>query len=329
VNARPTVTIVIPGRNAARHIDRCLTAIRAQSATLPVVVVDCGSADDTAERARRWGATVVGLPGAAAGQARNVGARSASSEIVAFVDADNEVRGGWLDACAGAFEDQATAAAGQSYRTVDGPTWVQSTYDLLRVRPASRVDVEWIGAGNFAVRRAAFDAVGGFDERLHTCEDVALCAALRSGGYRVVAEPGMESVHHGDPATLLALFRGELWRGRDNLRVSLRPPRSLRSLVGLTVSALAAAGLVIFAVALLLSPWLGAIPAACAAAVAGAAVLTRAVMLLRAASRTGVRVGLAAIVAVAAAYEVARGLSLFYPGSHDARANAPLVKHEA
>ena len=42
------------------------------------------------------------------------------------------------------------------------------------------------------------------------------------------------SVHYGDPRTLGAVFTGEMWRGRDNLRVTLRPPMNLRS----TLSAL-------------------------------------------------------------------------------------------
>jgi hypothetical protein len=37
-------------------------------------------------------------------------------------------------------------------------------------------------------------------------------------------------VHLGDPSTLGKLFRSELWRGRDNLRVSLRYGLTLRGL---------------------------------------------------------------------------------------------------
>ena len=96
-------------------------------------------------------------------------------------------------------------------------------------RAADRRDVEWLGAGNLAVRRTVFEHVGGFDERLEACEDVQLCHSVRRAGYRVVSEPGMDSVHHGDPRTLSDLFFGELWRGRDNLRVSLRGPWTLRT----------------------------------------------------------------------------------------------------
>jgi len=57
-----------------------------------------------------------------------------------------------------------------------------------------------------------------------------LCQRITQLGGRLLAVDGMRSVHTGDPATLSALFLGELWRGRDNLRVSLRAPLTVRSL---------------------------------------------------------------------------------------------------
>jgi|KBSMisStandDraft_5_1062788.scaffolds.fasta_scaffold13405_4 GT2 family glycosyltransferase len=324
---RPTLTVVVPARNAARHIDRCLAALLAQRNDLPIVVVDGGSEDDTAARARRWGATVIDTSGATAAQARNAGAGVASTDAVVFVDADNEVRGRWLEACEEALTDEAIAAAGQPYRTVDAPTWVQSVYDALRARPSTREPIEWLGAGNLAIRRDAFEAVGGFDTSLHTCEDVALCVDLRGRGFRLMAEPGMESVHHGDPATLGALFRGELWRGRDNVRVSLRRPRSFRSLAGLAVSAAAAAGLLLLVAGLVIWPWLGVLPTVAGAGLVGLAVVTRTALMARAAGAG--QTGIVAVLAVAATYEVARGVSLLYPGSHETRTGTPLVKHEA
>ena len=40
----------------------------------------------------------------------------------------------------------------------------------------------------------------------------------------------MQSVHFGDPATLRDVLKGEMWRGRDNLRVSFRAVQSWRAL---------------------------------------------------------------------------------------------------
>jgi hypothetical protein len=73
--------------------------------------------------------------------------------------------------------------------------------------------------------------LGGFDEQLETCEDVDLCRRLLIAGKRLVEDPRLVNVHHGDPRTLRAVFLGELWRGRDNLRVTFRRPLEIRSVL--------------------------------------------------------------------------------------------------
>ena len=49
--------------------------------------------------------------------------------------------------------------------------------------------VTWLGSGNMAVRRSAFEEVGGFDTTLETCEDVDLCRKLRARGYVTPGRP--------------------------------------------------------------------------------------------------------------------------------------------
>jgi GT2 family glycosyltransferase len=107
---------------------------------------------------------------------------------------------------------------------------VQQHYDGLRSRPERREDVAWLGSGNLAVRRSVFERVGGFNTSLIACEDVDLCNRITAAGHRIVADPDLRSIHFGDPKTLKALFFGELWRGRDNLRVTLSGPRTFRHL---------------------------------------------------------------------------------------------------
>ena len=92
------------------------------------------------------------------------------------------------------------------YLTQPGPNWVQQHYDGLRARTTGREDVTWLGSGNFAVKRADFERVGGFNASLTACEDVDLCNRLRLAGGRIVADPELRSVHFGDPRTLKALF---------------------------------------------------------------------------------------------------------------------------
>ena len=155
---------------------------------------------------------------------RNRGGAPRHRDVLAFVDADNEivVR---LGLCGD--RDSAMPRVGAvgalCHAPVDG-TWVQRAYGYLRGRTEAQHDVAWLGSGNLAVWRQVFDAVGGFDTSLETCEDVDLCHRIRASGLRIVSDARLGSVHHGDPRTLSDLFASERWRGRDNLRVSFRRP---------------------------------------------------------------------------------------------------------
>src|SRR5262245_34844832 len=129
--------------------------------------------------------------------------------------------------------DSTIAAAGSQYQAPKEGTWVQRRYDRLRNRQPGMSEVDWLPSGNLVIRRVVFEQIGGFDKELEACEDVDLCQRIVRGGGRLVSSDRLSSVHKGDPPTLRALFFGELWRGRDNLRVSLRSPLKIRSLPSL------------------------------------------------------------------------------------------------
>ncbi len=308
MTASPAISFVIPVRNDAERLRRCLRSIRqgrGAADRVELLVADNGSTDGSADAAVAEGARVIALPGVRLGELRNRGAAEARAPIIAFVDADHEVGPEWTDAALAALTDPAVAAAGAPYHAPMPGTWVQGFYDRLRDRPAGRVDVDWLGSGNIAIRRAVFEAVGGFDTSLETCEDVDLCRKVRATGLRLVADDRLHSIHHGDPRTLGNVFWGELWRGRDNVRVSLRAPRSWRSLVSAAIPLVNLAALTTLVVAVLS---LGAIDwriAGLAALISIGLIALRATRLLR-----GSAAELPRALAVASAYELGRTFAI-------------------
>jgi hypothetical protein len=316
----PQLSFIVPVRNDAARLRRCLETM-SSSVPCEVIVVDNGSSDGSGDVARGAGARVVHLAGSSVATLRNVGARCASGHLLAFVDADHELAPGWTEAAIGLFRDAPdVVAAGAPYQAPPDGTWVQRMYDRLRRRRPGSTTAEWLPSGNLVVRRTAFDLVGGFDTSLETCEDVDICQRLRARGGRLIESDALRSVHVGDPRTLGALFRGELWRGRDNLRVTLRGPLSLRSLASLLLPVAVLGGLASVGVGLL--TWrLGGWRLALAGVVTLAAVLgARAGSLLgrvSAPDRTG-RAALEALL-VGAAYDVARAVALVARPSHDVR----------
>jgi GT2 family glycosyltransferase len=306
-----SISFVIPVRNDAARLAACLDTIAVtggSSGTLEVIVADNGSTDASVGVARAAGARVLRLPGLRVSELRNAAAAIATGSILAFVDSDHELDPGWRDVVIDAFDDPAVGAVGALCRAPSPGTWVQRAYDALRHRPAGRIDVTWLGSGNLAVRRDAFEQVGGFDVTLDTCEDVDLCGRLRAAGLRVVSDDRIVSIHHGDPATLDALFRSELWRGRDNLRASFREPMTWRSWPSVAIPVVNLLCVLGFAAGALTIPWGGWRLAIMAAGASSALAAARAVRMLTAARET--RLPVLAAFPVAFVYHAARALAL-------------------
>jgi hypothetical protein len=196
-----------------------------------LVVADNGSTDPTAAMAAAAGATVMSLPGIPVSAVRNHAARQARAPLIAFIDADHVLGRDWFAVVRRHLDEPHVDAVGAEYRAPDGGTWVQRTYDRLRQHRPGASDATWLPSGNLVIRADVFERIGGFDETLETCEDVDLCRRLALFSRRLVADDALASTHLGDPRTLRAVFVGEMWRGRDNLRVTLRPPMNPRSVL--------------------------------------------------------------------------------------------------
>ena len=181
------VSVIMPARDAGTTIGRALAAIAAQEGDLDyeVLVVDDGSRDDTVAIARAAGATVLTQPGRGPGAARNLGARSASGEVLAFTDADCFPDPGWLRAGARALRERALDLV--QGRVVPDPEATVRPFDhtIWVVRESGLYET-----ANLFVRRAAFVASGGFEDWLEVGigkrlgEDVWLGWKLRRAGAR-------------------------------------------------------------------------------------------------------------------------------------------------
>lgn len=318
---RPLVSFVIPVRNDAVRLQRCLNSILANEYPrdfIEIIVVDNESTDGSAAAARGFGAMVITSAGDSVAAHRNHGARAAVGSLIAFADSDHEIDRNWIETAVDVLSDPTVAATGSAYLTQPSANWVQQHYDGMRSRPLRREEVSWLGSGNFAVKRAAFERVGGYDQSLTACEDVDLCNRLRLAGHRIVADPNLRSVHFGDPNTLKALFFGELWRGRDNLRVTFSGPRTFRHLrsalvpiVDLVLIALGVAALLTLHPVIALGLWaLAIVPA-----------VIKAALMVRRQLRRGM-VASAQAFAVAVVFDLARAFALLAKGTHRARRTA-------
>jgi GT2 family glycosyltransferase len=318
VMPQPKISVLIPVLNDAEGLRRCLASIRANgyaSEKLEVIVADNGSQDGSGEIAERSGARVVRMPGVPVSRVRNRLAELATGDVLAFVDADHELAAGWFESAIETLQQPGVSGVGAPYHAPADGTWVQQQYDAFRSRTSARAEARWLGSGNLAVWKARFAAIGGFDTGLVTCEDVDLCQRLRQAGDRLVDDPRLRSVHHGDPRTLRQLFISELWRGRDNLRVSLRVRPDLRELPSIVVPLLMLAAIVSLPLAALAATFGVLWPGVAALSLIVAAPAARTAMMMRRLGRASLQ-AVARIFTVAATYDIARALALVARKGH-------------
>jgi len=183
------VTVVIPAYNARSTIDETLRSVRAQSWTnLDIIVVDDGSRDDTGDIARCHAALdsrirVHRQENAGVAIARNTGARLARSDLLSFVDSDDLWTPDKTERQLAALRagGSSTGLVYSWYSVIDGDSRITAEWP----GPTHQGDVlgalfreNFIGNGSSVlVRRAAFEAAGGFEPALHWagaqgCEDI-------------------------------------------------------------------------------------------------------------------------------------------------------------
>lgn len=217
--SEPYISVIVPVYNGGRQLGQCLDALRATNfPACEIIVVDDASTDGSAAASRGRGVEVIRQtrqwgPSAA----RNHGARCARGSVLLFVDADVVVRGDTLERAAAFFRARPeVAAVFGSYDDAPAETSFFSQYKNLQhhfvhQRSSSEASTFWAGCG--AVRREAFEAVGGFDATRYpkpSVEDIELGYRLRRAGFEIVLDRGLQ-VKHLKRWTFFSLLRTDIF----------------------------------------------------------------------------------------------------------------------
>jgi glycosyltransferase involved in cell wall biosynthesis len=224
------LSFIVPAHNEEALIGETLTILKASAEQVgepfEIIVADDASTDRTAEIARLRGASVVPVEHRQIAATRNAGARAARGDILIFVDADTHVYPGTIRSALEALRAGAVGG-GARIRTEQGtPRWGRLLFAAVVL--VMRI-TRWAAGCFLFVRREAFEAVGGFDERYFATEELVLSRALkRRGRMVIVAEPVVTSgrkmrlYHPGDIPRLtwryVARGRSFLQR-RENLHL--------------------------------------------------------------------------------------------------------------
>lgn len=269
------VTVVVPVHDDPRGLAATLAA-----------VPDARVVDDVDGRGPAW--------------ARNQGWRATTTPVVAFLDAGCVPEPGWLESLLPHFGDGDVAAVAPRVTSAAGPG-VLARYETARspldrgpragpVRPGSWVP--YVPTAALVVRRAALEAMGGFDEALRYGEDVDLVWRLADAGQRVRYEPTTTVTHPPRP-DLARWLRQRYHYGTSAAPLAIRHRRAVAPLAvsrwtaaawALAAAGSPAAGIAVAATSS--APLLRQLPAGEVARVAGGGHLRAGARLAEGARRT-------------------------------------------
>src|SRR5207248_1337678 len=168
------VSVVVPFRDAERHVGRCLRALEGQlpfGGTYEVVMVDDGSTDGSAGIVAGFpSARLLSLERRSAYAARNRGVAASTGATIAFTDSDCEPRPDWLERIGEAMTEPSVAVVVGARRPAGRSPVLSLVAAYERAKDefifASRIpDLYYGSANNMAVRREIFERFGPFSER--------------------------------------------------------------------------------------------------------------------------------------------------------------------
>jgi len=199
----PKFSVILPCYNAAATLPNTIATLQAQTLTdWEAICVDDGSTDAslatlTALAAKDSRLRIVRQENAGPSRARNYGARLATGDYLAFLDADDLWTETKLASVAATFDaaPEAGAVFGRVafFNTEGGRDTATST-----VRPGPTTLPDFLGENpactlsNMSVKRRAFLAGGGFDERLSHAEDLEWSLRFLASGGQIF---GCEDIH--------------------------------------------------------------------------------------------------------------------------------------
>jgi mycofactocin system glycosyltransferase len=250
----PSITVIIPVKDRAAELAECLESIFSQdypADSIDVIVVDDASQDETAAVAGDFSCRLISLSeNRGQSHCRNLGAREAGGEIVAFIDSDCVAGKGWLRETAPYFRwDKVGAVGGR----VDGYFETSRLDRYEKAFSSLSMGSHILHGGpddslvyapmcNLLVRRSAFLETGGIRGEMRVGEDVDFCWRMRTKGHVLLYVP-FGAVLHKHRSRLAPMLKRRWEYGTSEASLYRLHPHKRKLFPSSPVSAMAFVGL--------------------------------------------------------------------------------------
>ena len=186
------ISVIVIGKNEETRLGSCMQSIKDAMGVMlhEVLYVDSRSTDQSVAIAGRWGARcyVLSDPHTTAGLGRLVGTKEAQGEYLLFLDADMQLRRGFL-------ESAMMTMAREGY---DGATGIRDDVYMKDGKVAGRTN-NYFGCtqqrivpefgGALFIKKDALVKAGGWSADTIACEEAELHARLKAADLRIVELP--------------------------------------------------------------------------------------------------------------------------------------------
>ncbi|MFA5944105.1 MAG: glycosyltransferase [Candidatus Thermoplasmatota archaeon] len=206
------VSVVLTTRNEGKNLRHLLDSLVHQENLHEVVLVDSNSQDDTVAVAesyrRRFPSFTILRQASRRGEGRNLGARQATGDLLAFIDGDCVANAFWLRRLVKAW-------GGDPSRVIAGKTDLTGYWAFTKLHrvelPHKGQDTTWPSC-NLAYPRVLFEKLGGFDPAFVTAEDIDLNLRASESGAKIVHEP--EAIVYAKARdSITGFLRQAYWNG--------------------------------------------------------------------------------------------------------------------
>ncbi|MEM2806663.1 MAG: glycosyltransferase [Candidatus Bathyarchaeia archaeon] len=180
------VSIIVTTLNEESYIEDCLKSLKNQTYTSKeIIVVDSHSKDKTVDIARKYADKVL-IQNCIIPAGRNIGAKEARGDILLFVDADVTLLPNWIDAVLPYLNEDKVVAAYGDLLPKEGKlkAWLAYGKEELSNLILRKAKIPCFGklGTAVAIKRDAFEKVGGFTDKNACGEDVDMSLKLRKYG---------------------------------------------------------------------------------------------------------------------------------------------------
>lgn len=231
----PTVSVIIPARDAGDSLPLALAAISKQTYQNVLDVVVAAADEATAAVARTAGVTVVDNPGGSTATGLNLALQAASGEVVVRCDAHSIFPPGYIQSAVSTLLATGAVNVGGMQVPVCETAWECAIGSAMSSRwgagdaryrvggTAGPVETVYLGV----FRREAIEAIGGYDEGFQRTQDYELNHRLIQSGGTVWFDPKLR-VAYRPRGSLGALARQYFDYGAAKRSFTRKHPGGLR-----------------------------------------------------------------------------------------------------